>query len=132
MGLGCHERPTHGLWYRLRDVWDSDLEDGADVLRAQPGGARQGDLHHQVESKAREEASLGQVCYGVLRCGTVSSWHHVVPHGWGARMKQEFKRGGREVQLQSRVCYTVVQDVEGAPWRSVSHDALFSLVDVDP
>lgn len=71
LGLGCHERP-HVLWYRLRDVWDSDLEDGADVLRAQPGGARQGDLHHQVESKAREEASLGQVCYG---CGTV--WYGV-------------------------------------------------------
>ena len=78
-------------------------------------------------------ARYATVCYGgVVLCGTVSSWHHVVPHGWGARMKQEFKRGGREVQLQSRVCYTVVQDVEGAPWRSVSHDALFSLVDVDP
>lgn len=35
----------------------TDLEDGPDVVRTQSGRARQGDLHHQVESQTGEAAS---------------------------------------------------------------------------
>lgn len=39
----------------------ADLEDGPDVVRAQSPGAREGDLHHQVEPQTGEEALAREV-----------------------------------------------------------------------
>ena len=40
----------HAFTKATRVLVVSDLEDGPDIMRAQPGRARQRDLHDQVES----------------------------------------------------------------------------------
>lgn len=54
----------------------ADLENGSNVVRPQLGGARQGDLHDQVEPQAGEEAPAGEV-----RCGR-----------WYCRLNKEERR----------------------------------------